>query len=75
MKLSSYATKLSRPPKETLEAASLRPGTPSTLQSSTGSSTQKDQEIAVLKRWLAICPKARRNGSGIAERLAKLEAA
>jgi hypothetical protein len=37
--------------------------------------TQKDEEIAVLKRWLAKCPKAHRNGSRIAERLAKLEAA
>ncbi|CAH0135464.1 hypothetical protein SRABI26_00333 [Arthrobacter sp. Bi26] len=37
--------------------------------------SQKDEEIAVLKRWLAKCPKARRNGSRIAERLAKLEAA
>lgn len=36
---------------------------------------QKDEEIAVLKRWLAKCPKAHRNGSRIAERLAKLEAA
>lgn len=36
--------------------------------------SQKDEEIAVLKRWLAKCPKARRNGSRIAERLAKLEA-
>ncbi|MBT2555496.1 hypothetical protein [Arthrobacter sp. ISL-5] len=35
---------------------------------------QKDEEIAVLKRWLAHCPKQYRNGSGIAERLAKLEA-
>lgn len=35
---------------------------------------QKDEEIAVLKRWLARCPKAHRAGSGIAERLAKLEA-
>lgn len=36
--------------------------------------SQKDEEIAVLKRWLAKCPKAYRNGSRIAERLAKLEA-
>jgi hypothetical protein len=36
---------------------------------------QKDEEIAVLQRWLAKCPKARRDGSRIAERLAKLEAA
>jgi hypothetical protein len=34
---------------------------------------QKDEEIAVLKRWLAKCPKAHRSGSRIAERLAKLE--
>lgn len=34
---------------------------------------QKDQEVAVLKRWLARCPKGRREGSSIAERLAKLE--
>jgi hypothetical protein len=37
--------------------------------------SQKDEEIAVLKRWLAKCPKAHRNGSQIGERLAKLEAA
>jgi hypothetical protein len=35
---------------------------------------QKDEEIAVLKRWLSHCPKAHRAGSSIAERLAKLEA-
>ncbi len=35
---------------------------------------QKNEEIAVLKRWLARCPKAHRAGSSIAERLAKLEA-
>jgi hypothetical protein len=35
---------------------------------------QKDEEIAVLKRWLAACPKSRRAGSKIAERLAKLKA-
>lgn len=33
---------------------------------------QKDEEIAVLKRWLAVCPADRRDGSRIAERLAKL---
>lgn len=36
---------------------------------------QKAEEITVLKRWLDICPKSRRAGSRIAERLAKLEAA
>ena len=36
---------------------------------------QKDEEIAVLKRWLAKCPEEHRNGSRIAERIAKLEAA
>ncbi|SDL53506.1 hypothetical protein [Arthrobacter sp. ok362] len=36
--------------------------------------SQKDEEIAVLKGWLAKCPKAHRSGSRIAERLAKLEA-
>ena len=35
---------------------------------------QKDEEVAVLKKWLARCPKGRREGSSIAERLAKLEA-
>jgi hypothetical protein len=35
--------------------------------------SQKDEEIAVLKRWLARCSKAKRAGSRIAERLAKLE--
>jgi len=34
---------------------------------------QKDEEIAVLKRWMNITPKSRRAGSKIAERLAKLE--
>lgn len=34
---------------------------------------QRDEEIAVLKRWLTRCPKTLRAGSGIAERLAKLE--
>jgi hypothetical protein len=36
---------------------------------------QKDEEIAVLNRWLDSTPKSRRAGSRIAERLAKLEAA
>lgn len=35
---------------------------------------QKDEEIAVLKRWLDITPKSRCVGSRIAERLANLEA-
>lgn len=35
---------------------------------------QRPDEIAVLKRWLARCPKAHREGSRIGERLAKLEA-
>lgn len=35
---------------------------------------QKEEEIAVLKRWLARCPKAHRASSSIAERLGKLEA-
>ncbi|WP_285247487.1 hypothetical protein [Pseudarthrobacter sp. efr-133-R2A-89] len=34
---------------------------------------QKEDEIDVLKRWLAACPADRRDGSRIAERLAKLE--
>ncbi|NVM96082.1 hypothetical protein [Arthrobacter wenxiniae] len=34
---------------------------------------ERDEEIAVLKRWLAKCPKSRRGGSRIAERLARLE--
>ena len=37
--------------------------------------SQKDEEIVVLKRWLAKCPKAHRSGSRIAERLTKLETA
>jgi hypothetical protein len=37
--------------------------------------SQKDEEVAVLKRWLAKCPKAHRDVSQIAQRLAKLEAA
>ncbi|PTT60039.1 hypothetical protein DBR22_21170 [Arthrobacter sp. HMWF013] len=36
---------------------------------------QKDEEIAVLKRWLGKSPKSLRTGSRIAERLAKLETA
>lgn len=35
---------------------------------------QRPDEIAVLKRWLVRCPKSRRAGSRISERLAKLEA-
>lgn len=35
---------------------------------------QKNEEAAVLKRWLDRCPKARRAGSNVAERLAKLQA-
>jgi hypothetical protein len=35
---------------------------------------QKAEEIAVLRRWLARCPKAHRAGSRIGERLGKLEA-
>ncbi|MGO4145727.1 HIRAN domain-containing protein [Paenarthrobacter sp. YAF11_1] len=34
---------------------------------------QKEEEIAVLQRWMDRCPKARRDGSRIGERLAKLE--
>lgn len=34
---------------------------------------QNSAEVAVLNRWLAKCPKTRREGSRIAERLAKLE--
>jgi hypothetical protein len=34
---------------------------------------QRDEEVAVLKRWLENTPKSRRAGSRIAERLAKLE--
>ncbi len=33
---------------------------------------QHDQEVAVLERWLAVCPVDRREGSGIAQRLRKL---
>lgn len=33
---------------------------------------QHDQEIAVLNRWLEHCPAGRRDGSGIAARLAKV---
>lgn len=35
---------------------------------------ERDEEIAVLKRWLAASSKKHRDGSSIAERLAKLEA-
>ena len=33
---------------------------------------QRNEEIAVLKRWLAVCPPGRREGA-LQERLAKLE--
>lgn len=33
---------------------------------------QRDKEIAVLERWLAVCPPERRDGSRIGERLSKL---
>ena len=33
---------------------------------------QRDQEIAVFERWLRLCPKEYREGSGINERLIKL---
>jgi hypothetical protein len=33
---------------------------------------QKDQEVAVLERWLRACPADRRENSGIAQRLDKL---
>ncbi|MHA7289532.1 hypothetical protein ACX80V_07800 [Arthrobacter sp. MDT3-24] len=33
------------------------------------------EEIAVLERWMDSCPKSRRTGSRIGERLAKLECA
>jgi hypothetical protein len=36
--------------------------------------SQKEEEIAVLRRWLARCPTAQRADSSIAERLSKLEA-
>ena len=35
---------------------------------------QRDEEIAVLQRWLAACPPERRDGSRINERLSKLNA-
>lgn len=35
---------------------------------------QRDEEIAVLRRWLAVCPPDRRDGSRIKERLDKLTA-
>jgi hypothetical protein len=35
---------------------------------------QRDEEIAVLQRWLAACPPERRDGSRITERLSKLNA-
>ena len=33
---------------------------------------RRDDEILVLKRWLALCPPQYRDGSRIGERLAKL---
>lgn len=33
---------------------------------------QRDEEIAVLERWLRLCPESHRDGSAIAGRLAKL---
>lgn len=36
---------------------------------------RRDEETAVLKRWLALCPPQYRDGSKIGERLAKLEVA
>lgn len=33
---------------------------------------QRDEELAVLRRWLAACPPERRDGSRIGERLSKL---
>lgn len=36
--------------------------------------SQRDEEIAVLQRWLAACPPERRDGSRIKERLSKLNA-
>jgi hypothetical protein len=33
---------------------------------------QRDEEIAVLKRWLRLCPAGQRDGSRIGQRLAKL---
>lgn len=35
---------------------------------------QRDEEIAVLQRWIDHCPPKRRAGSRVAERLAKLTA-
>jgi hypothetical protein len=35
---------------------------------------QRDEEIAVLERWLRACPPDRRSGSGIKRRLDKLNA-
>ena len=34
---------------------------------------QRDEELAVLKRWLRLCPPSQRSGSRIGQRLAKLE--
>jgi hypothetical protein len=33
---------------------------------------QRDEEIAVLRRWVAVCPAERREGSRIKDRLDKL---
>ncbi|WP_313821922.1 hypothetical protein, partial [Citricoccus sp.] len=35
---------------------------------------QHDEERAVLERWMTVAPKERREGSRVAERLAKLDA-
>lgn len=34
---------------------------------------ERDQEVAVLERWLSLCPPERRDGSKISQRLAKLQ--
>lgn len=34
---------------------------------------ERDLEVAVLRRWVAVCPPERREGSKIAQRLAKLD--
>ena len=34
---------------------------------------ERDQEVAVLQRWLDVCPPERRDGSKISQRLAKLQ--
>jgi len=35
---------------------------------------RRDDEVAVLRRWLAVCPPERREGSSIKARLRKIEA-